>query len=171
MNVLALDLATHTGWALMENDRLESGVQVFDVKRGESPGMRYVRFNRWLQSVVFPATEEGFPRASMAPPRVNLIVYEQTVPFPAKFGGASAREISAGFATRVQEFCAIRLIEHATVYPSTLKKWTTGKGNAKKADMLAAVSDRWLAVTDDNQADAIALLYHALAEIVPVGAR
>lgn len=171
MNVLALDLATHTGWALMEDGHFESGVQVFDVKRGESPGMRYVRFNRWLQSIVFPATENGGPRVSDQP-RVSLIVYEQTVPFTAKFGGASAREISSGFSTRVQEFCAIRLIEHATVYPSTLKKWTTGKGNAKKHDMIEAVYARWaVPVEDDNQADAIALLHHALAEIVPAQAR
>jgi len=162
VNVLALDLATHCGWALCEDATTESGVQVFDVKRGESPGMRYVRFNRWLQTIV-PAVENGH--------RVGLIVYEQTVPFTAKFGGATARELAAGFSTRVQEFCALRAIEHATVYPSTLKKWTTGRGNADKDAMLQAVARRWRPVTDHNEADAIALLHYALAEILPASAR
>ena len=38
--ILALDLGTRTGWALAEHGRVESGVHVFDVQRGESPGMR-----------------------------------------------------------------------------------------------------------------------------------
>jgi hypothetical protein len=51
MNILALDLGTRTGWAMAENGRTKSGVQLFDVKRGESPGMRYLRFNRWLEDM------------------------------------------------------------------------------------------------------------------------
>jgi hypothetical protein len=42
MAILALDLGTRTGWAPAEHGRVESGVQVFDVRRGESPGMRPV---------------------------------------------------------------------------------------------------------------------------------
>lgn len=41
MNILALDMATKTGWAT--NAGRTSGVQTFDVKRGESPGMRFLR--------------------------------------------------------------------------------------------------------------------------------
>lgn len=150
MNVLALDLATRTGWALQENGRLESGVETFDVKRGESPGMRYVRFRRWLEEVGA---------------RADIIVYEQTItPAP----GSIAREIASNFAGRIQEYCAVRDIEHSAVWASTLKKWTTGRGNAKKPDMLDAVARRWgRRVDDDNEADAVALLHYALAEIIP----
>jgi len=84
MKILALDLGTKTGWALAENDRTESGVQVFDVRRGESPGMRYLRFNRWLEEL------------TGATPKPDLIAYEQ----PHHRGGA-ATEIAAGFSTRV----------------------------------------------------------------------
>jgi hypothetical protein len=151
MNILALDLSTKTGWALGTPERYESGVQTFDLKRGESPGMRYVRFRRWLEEV---ATG------------VELIVYEQVVPAPAKFGGASARELAYNLAGRVQELCAVRGIEHTNVWPSSLKKWTTGKGNANKDAMKATVCQRWKPVTDDNEADAIAILHYAEAEIV-----
>jgi hypothetical protein len=38
MNILSLDMATKTGWALKENGRIVSGVQAFAKQRGESPG-------------------------------------------------------------------------------------------------------------------------------------
>ena len=46
MKILALDLATKSGWAT--NVDHQSGVQVFDVRRGESPGMRFLRCRAWL---------------------------------------------------------------------------------------------------------------------------
>ena len=156
--ILALDLGTATGWALAkptfpgstEYAMQESGVQTFDVKRGESPGMRYLRFRRWLEDVT--------------PGDCTLILYEQT-----HHRGGAATEISANFAGRVQELCAIRAIEHAAVHSASLKKWCTGRGNADKTAMLAAVCNRWKIVQDDNEADAIALLYYGLKELVPNG--
>src|SRR3989442_15773340 len=87
-----------TGYAIRENGRVESGVQVFDVKRGESPGMRYLRFNRWLADVCHVGLESDS----------TIVVYEQT-----HHRGGAATEIAAGFATRVQEFCARHGLEHA----------------------------------------------------------
>lgn len=144
MRVLALDLGTRCGWAQWEASRLESGVQVFDVKRGESPGMRYRRFNVWLTEMIM---------------RMDLVSYEQT-----HHRGGAATEVAAGFATRVQELCAGYGIDHMAIHSATLKKFCTGKGNADKAAMLDAVGRRWKVVTDDNEADAIALCYYTLAE-------
>jgi hypothetical protein len=163
MNILALDLGTKTGWALRENGRIESGVQTFDVKRGESPGMRYVRFNRWLS--------ESLPGGDLA--GVRLVCYEQT-----HNRGGSATEVAAGFATRVQEACAKAGIEHAAVHSATLKKWVTGSGRGNKDDMAAAVMAKgWLTQAktercydgklDDNEVDAVALLHYALSELAP----
>lgn len=164
MNVFALDLGTRTGWALWDGFRLESGVQVFDVKRGESPGTRYLRFNRWLDGMVFAQATNGQGiEESVGPPRVAVIVYEQ--PFVMRSGAAA--EITLGFATRVQEFCARHHLDHLAVNGMTLKKWTTGKGNADKKAMLDAVTRRWRRVEDHNEADAVALLYYAQAEVVP----
>jgi crossover junction endodeoxyribonuclease RuvC len=158
VNILALDLATRTGWALMERGVLESGVDIFDVKRGESPGTRYMRFNRWLLET---ALHDGAGLARHQP-RVDLIVFEQ-----AHQRGGAATEVAAGFSTRVLEFCARYHIEHATCHTATLKKWTSGKGNASKTEMLEAVARRWKRVDTDDEADAIALLYYALSELVP----
>lgn len=133
MRILALDLGTTTGWALYDGARLESGVQTFALERGESPGMRFIRFNRWLQELVGPC----HPPA-LESPRVGLIAYEK----PHHRGGA-ATEIACGFSTRVHEFCARHAIEYASAHTATLKKFAVGKGNAQKVDMLDAAIQRW----------------------------
>jgi len=166
VNVLALDLGTKTGWALSEGGRIESGVQTFDVKRGESPGMRFLRFNRWLDE-----THAVYHRAALAlgkeSGRLDLIVYEQT-----HNRGGAATEVAAGFATRVQEFCARLSIEHAAVHSATLKKFTTGSGRGDKAGMFAAaLAHGWITgQPDDNEVDAVCLLHYALAELLPKAA-
>jgi Holliday junction resolvasome RuvABC endonuclease subunit len=154
VRILALDLGTLTGWAFWNGARRESGVQIFDVRRGESPGMRYVRFNTWLGT---------FGNSN----RPELVVYEQT-----HNRGGAATEVAAGFATRVQEWCARWPgQEHAAVHSATLKKWTTGRGNAKKPEMIQAVLDRFdhgrKGDLGDDEADAIALLEYARAELIP----
>jgi Holliday junction resolvasome RuvABC endonuclease subunit len=54
------------------------------------------------------------------------------------------------------------------VRPSTLKKWTTGKGNAKKPDMAIAVKQKWgFNSPSDDIVDAFALaqMGHYLAQL------
>jgi crossover junction endodeoxyribonuclease RuvC len=141
--------------------RRESGVQDFALGRGESPGMRFLRFNRWLEELTLDP-------AAVLQPRVELVVYEQ--PFVMRSGQAAG--IALGLATRVQEMCARYKLEHVAVNGSRLKKWTTGKGNAKKPEMVAAVTRRFCTtppyfVGDHNEADAIALLEYARLELVP----
>jgi len=158
--ILALDLGMRTGYAIRENGRVESGVQVFDVKRGESPGMRYLRFNRWLADVCHAGLDAVFGRDALA---VGFIVYEQT-----HHRGGAATEVAAGFATRAQEFCARHGLEHAAVHTATLKKFATGHGNAKKPEMIAAAQARFgYPVADDNEADALWLLAYAETVILP----
>lgn len=167
MNILALDLGSRTGWALAIGKLRESGVQTFDVRRGESPGMRFIKFNTWLAEIASVATTPTFGP-------LGLIVYEQT-----HHRGGAATEVSAGFATRVQEFCAAHAIEHAAVHSATLKKWTTGSGRADKDSMLRAVVKRgWFPARgptgfqgDDNEVDAVALLHYALATLTPAAIR
>jgi Holliday junction resolvasome RuvABC endonuclease subunit len=138
MNILALDLATRTGWATGSDRVSDSGVQVSDVKRGESPGMRYVRFRRWLADMLQVYIPE-------------LVIIEQ-----AHHRGGAATEVAAGFSTRVQEACAEKGIEHTTCHSATLKKFATGKGNAEKGAMILAAKVKWpdATIEDDNEADA-----------------
>ena len=52
MTILALDLGTTTGWALMGADgQITSGSQSFKPQRFEGGGMRFLKFKRWLTDV------------------------------------------------------------------------------------------------------------------------
>jgi crossover junction endodeoxyribonuclease RuvC len=157
VNVFALDLGTSCGWAVSESGRITSGVQTFDLRRGESPGMRWLRFDRWLEDMLTPDHH------------IDLVVYEAVLGRFAK--GQAQTFIASNFAGRIQGVCAARPVEHTDVPGSTLKRFITGKGNAKKAAMRRAALQRgWLArpdEQDDNEVDALCLLHYALAEIVP----
>lgn len=164
--ILALDLATATGWAYRVDGKLESGVQDFTLKRGESPGMRYVNFNRWLREVCPPLLD------TLAAGHLGLIAYEQ-----AHHRGGAATEVLVGLTTRVQEYCARWQINHVAVHTATLKRFATQKGNASKAEMLAAVNGRWRwridapPITNDNEADAVALLHYVETIVLGGGPR
>lgn len=139
MRILALDLATKTGWAVSDGP---SGVETFAVRRGESPGMRFVRFRAWCGKVC-----ETW--------RPGLVVYEQ-----AHHRGGAPTEVAIGLVTSVQEICAERGIEHTSIHTSKIKQHATGKGNANKEAMVTAAEARWpsLTIIDDNHADALWLL-------------
>ncbi len=144
MKILALDMGTKTGWAC---DGM-SGVHTFDVKRGESPGMRFLRFRAWLREMV----------NDLVVPEV--IVYEQ----PHHRGGA-ATEVAYGFLTEVKTSAATNSIELMPVHSSTLKKWATGTGAAKKAQMIYEARRRGYDPKDDNHADACLLYEYAIEEL------
>lgn len=142
MIVLAIDPGSALGWALGADGRLiESGVEDFSLRRGESPGARYLRFRAWLHRV-----QQTHP--------VSLVLYEQ-----AHHRGGHATEVAVGFTTRCQEFAAEIGAECVAIHTATLKKRTTGSGRADKAAMIAAARERWGSEpSDDNHADALCLL-------------
>lgn len=153
--MLALDMATATGWALLdERGVVTSGVQTFPTKRGESPGMRWLRFGAWVRELV----RLGGLGAG------DVIAYEQ--PLGVHRGGAAA-QVAHGLTTKVQEIAADLGLELACVGPAALKKHATGKGNAKKPQMIEAARARWAgqAIEDDNQADALLVLAWALEDL------
>ena len=58
--VLALDLATTTGWALRSADgQINSGTVSFRPSRYDGGGMRYLRFGAWLESMAADAAGIG----------------------------------------------------------------------------------------------------------------
>lgn len=147
MKILAIDQGTLTGWAIAKDRKLlDSGVQSFELRRGESIGTKYMRFRMWLHGIL----DLG---------NFNLVVFEQ-----AHHRGGASTEAAIAFTTRILEECAVSGIEHCSVHSATLKKFAVGRGNAKKPDMIAAARKKWVLANpvDDNEADALLLLAYAM---------
>jgi Holliday junction resolvasome RuvABC endonuclease subunit len=109
--------------------------------------MRYLHLRAQLQ------------RVRAAYPDLAAVFYEQ-----AHHRGGAATEYAVGCVATVQAWCAEHGIEHAAVHSATIKKHATGKGNAPKDAVIAAMRRRGFAPTDDNEADALALLDWAFAQ-------
>lgn len=139
--ILALDMATKTGWA----SGTSSGTEDFRKKAGDSRGMIYIRFEAWLTEICGYIEPE-------------LIVYERP-----HARGRAANELLNGLLAHLQAYCERCGIEYTDCPSTTLKKFATGKGNASKEMMIDAYRKR-LGVDpiDDNHADAWWL--HAWAE-------
>jgi len=56
----------------------------------------------------------------------------------------------------------MRGVPYQGVPVGTIKKISTGKGNANKAAMMVAARERGFSPADDNEADAIAILLWAV---------
>lgn len=149
--VLALDTGTKTGFAIgYPDDKIESGVQDFSLKRGESAGMRFIIFRAWLEKII----------TATAP---DLIVYEQ-----AHHRGGAATDLCVGMTTRIVEIAALHDINCTSCHSAKLKKFATGSGRASKEDMIVAAEKlTGIKPQDDNEADALCLLAFAREEYEP----
>lgn len=153
---LALDLGTKTGWALCNSDGIiVSGSQSFKPQRFEGGGMRYLRFYRWLKEIVYPA---GFTLGVDSIPAVGEIVFEEV----RRHAGTDAAHAYGGFLSHLGSFCEEHKIPYNGVPVGAIKRSATGRGNANKAEMIAAMRGLGHFPADDNEADALALLHYAM---------
>ena len=144
--ILALDLGTTTGWALRGSDgHISSGSESFRPQRFEGGGMRYLRFKRWLTDI------------KQCNASIDQVVFEEV----RRHAGVDAAHAYGGFMGQLTAWCEHHQIPYQGIPVGTIKKHATGKGNASKDEMVAAVRARGHSPADDNEADAIALLYLA----------
>lgn len=148
-SILALDLGTTTGWALVSRDGLlNGGSESFKTTRFEGGGLRYLRFKRWLTDIKQCA--DG----------LDWVVFEEV----RRHMGVDAAHAYGGFMAHLTAWCEHHQIPYQGVPVGTIKKHATGKGNAGKAEMIAAAKARGFDPVDDNHADALALLDWAMAQ-------
>jgi len=144
--ILALDLGTQTGWALRGSDgHIISGSESFRPQRFEGGGMRYLRFNRWLSEIAQSCN------------RIDCLYFEEV----RRHVGVDAAHAYGGFLATLTAWCEHHQTPYQGVPVGTIKKHATGKGNAGKDEMVASARRRGHCPVDDNEADAIALLYLA----------
>src|SRR5690349_9655047 len=136
--LMSIDPGTSLGWKV-GNDRVSaSGVLDLKPSRYEGGGMRFLRLRRWLdeQYRLLPFTE---------------LVYEEVHAHK----GTAAAHIYGGIVATIQSWCEdvtarggsvgapAPQIAYRGVGVGTIKRFATGKGNAGKPQMIAAVQERW----------------------------
>jgi hypothetical protein len=159
--ILALDLGTTTGWALRSaNGPVAHGFVSFKSQRFEGGGMRYLRFGRWLADML---ALSGRQSDSQTGSQTNLTgigaVYFEEV---RRHLGVDAAHVYGGLLATLTAWCERHQIPYQGVPVGTIKRHATGKGNAGKQDMVVAMQLKGHPITDDNEADALALLHYAL---------
>lgn len=135
MKILALDIATKTGWCTEH----ASGVWNLAPKKDESKGMALLRLRAKLLEVIELE-------------KITVVVFER----PA--GQHKAPIISQSEKHGVVKLVCEDLKIHYKAYSAPeIKKHATGKGRANKAKMIEAAKAKWpdVDIKDDNQADAM----------------
>jgi len=148
--VLALDLATTTGWADIAHGIIDSGSRSFarkpatKTRPASTPGEPFCLFDAWLNELIRTA-------------KPDLIVYEEVY----RWMSSSAAHAFCGFRAVLLKTCHYKGITVKGYSPTEIKKFFTGKGNAKKRHMIAEARKRWpeLNLTSDDEVDAIAILH------------
>jgi Holliday junction resolvasome RuvABC endonuclease subunit len=145
--ILALDLGQKTGWAIRNSDgAIASGTVEFKPGRFEGGGMIFLRFRAWLQEV--DETAGG----------IGAVYFEEVH----SHRGVAAAHAYGGFLAHLTAWAEANKIPYAGVPVATIKWHATGRGNADKEAVIAAVRALGFDPADDNEADALALLDWAL---------
>jgi Holliday junction resolvasome RuvABC endonuclease subunit len=145
--VLVLELDTSLGWAIStDGGAITSGMLSLKPSRWDGGGMRYLRFRRWLEEVV--ASAGGFERIAYEEVRRHL--------------GVDAAHVYGGLMATLTAWAEHRGIPYEAIPVGTWKRLLTGKGNADKASVLAAVRALGHVVETEDQADAVGILLAAV---------
>jgi Holliday junction resolvasome RuvABC endonuclease subunit len=143
MKVLSLDIGTNTGWKTPTS----SGVWNLKPNRGESEGMRVVRFKSKVRELI---NLEG----------ITLVSYER----PAGMHKSSIM-VASEMVGVLKDLCIELGVELACYSASEIKKFATGRGNAKKEEMIEEAKKLGYNPNDDNEADAIHLYMLTISDI------
>lgn len=143
MTVFALDLATSTGWAVVDGDRLDVGTWTLEGCRGEK--------GEALEALLLDVIERHRP---------DLIAFEE----PLFFRGGGAL-LLAGLQFTVERICERTRTTYVSVPVSTLKLFATGSGRAKKPAMIQAAEDATGRTMNEHEADAFHVARWALASV------
>lgn len=146
-NILALDLGTTTGVAILNNNKIKSYSKNFKATRFQSADRRFFNFRNHLEEI-----------------QTSLLLGLDVVYFEEvrKHIGVDAAHCYGGFKAALTMFCEDNNIPYEGVGVGTIKKHITGKGNASKEAVIKAVQALGHNPNDDNEADAISLLDYAI---------
>ena len=135
VNIVGLDISTHTGFVMFDHNGQVTSQEV-SVK-----------------------DLEGIERSIAIASRVNKLVPDHS--FIVMEGYAYANQntlvLMVEIGTLIRERLALRRLRYIEVAPNTLKKFVIGKGQGKKDIMMKEIYKRWGFEGTDNECDAYAL--------------
>ena len=152
-NLLALDLASRTGWAWKASGAAPASgaVDLANVTGYERRGSPFHGLSRWLAARSWSFRSDLAATAQL----VHGLVLE------APGGGAGRLSLihAAGLRGIALAWAAEHEIPVVSIAPSSLKLWATGHGRADKPAMIEAARRFWpeWRGEDDNEADALCL--------------
>lgn len=150
--ILALDLATKTGWAhLARPDRPPTFGSFRIARPGCGDGKFFAKADAWIVQLMRRTHPDKIYYES---PYIRGAVNLRTV---LKLAGLAAIVDMEGF--------TLLGIETETVNPTTLKKHFTSNGRAKKPEMIAQCRRHGWDPENDNEADALAILHMAACHL------
>ncbi|WP_334159577.1 hypothetical protein [Achromobacter insolitus] len=148
VNILALDLGTKLGWAMLpRGGQITHGTESFAPRKSWSPGQRWQRFRTFLHEVV-------------SRHNIHVIAYEDVK----RHVGTDAAHAYGAFLALTELVADSHRVRLVPVGVGTIKKHWTGKGNADKGAMEAQARARGFRPETDNDADALAILHWAVAQ-------
>ncbi|WP_341810098.1 MULTISPECIES: Holliday junction resolvase [unclassified Wolbachia] len=146
MSILTLDLGKQTGWSILHNGVIQSGSESFHGSRFSGGGMHFLNFRKWLNQM-----KEKFPS-------IETVYFEEV----RRHLGTDAAHCYGGFLAHLSAWCEENHIPYQSVPVKTIKRFITGKGNASKSEVIEAVKEKGFLSKDDNEADALALMFYAM---------
>lgn len=142
--ILALDLGNKYGFAIKQSASIHSGFERLVSKPGINPGKKFHLFDTWLSYDL--------------PKGIKHVYYEDVKRHVSLYNARAY----CGYLAILQAWCSRNNIKCEGVGVGQIKKFWTGKGNATKEMMIEGARRRGFDVSDDNHADALALLHCVL---------
>lgn len=143
--MLSIDPATKTGWAISKD---LYGTWELKTRKDESWGMKLIRFESKLREVIVSQN-------------VAVVAYERP-------GGRNTVAIitQSKIIGVLEKVCTELKIEYRAYSSGEIKSFATGKGNAGKEAVINGMKEKYgYPGTDDNEADAMALLFLAKRDL------
>lgn len=152
---LAIDPGRRCGWAVADaKSPVVYGAWDLKDKPGQSVGMTWLRFRSILQEVI------------SARPRPLLVVYEDVKAHKGSQAAHIYGAIKSNITAEVETFGQDSGIFLTAVGVGTWKRLLAGKGNASKAEYIAASRAKWKIPQEmkEDEAAAMGMLYWAITE-------
>lgn len=145
MKILCLDIGLKTGFVLVEINKHKHKVIEHGTIKFPSTNDKIQLFQTWLYDI-----KDRY--------NLEMVVYEEPI-----LKHYKAVKSHIFFETIIILFCMANSIGYLALKPTEIKKAITGKGNAKKDEVVASVKNIFkdIDLQDDNHSDAFAI-YHFL---------